>query len=48
MSVEALALVLHHSQAQGTAKVVLIGIASHLGVEALKAFGEAWKSKIKV
>ena len=29
-------------------QVVLIGIASHMGVEALKAFGEAWKSKIKV
>ena len=31
MSVESLAIVLHHSQATGTAKVVLIGIANHDG-----------------
>lgn len=31
MSVESLALVLHHSRAKGTAKVVLIGIANHDG-----------------
>lgn len=31
MSVEALALVLHHSRAKGTAKLVLIGIANHAG-----------------
>lgn len=31
MSVEALAIVLHHSQAKGTAKVVLLGIANHDG-----------------
>lgn len=31
MSVEALAAVLHHSRARGTAKLVLIGIANHEG-----------------
>lgn len=31
MSVEALAIVLHHSRASGTAKLVLIGIANHDG-----------------
>ena len=31
MSVESLALVLHHSRAKGTAKLVLIGIANHDG-----------------
>lgn len=31
MSVEALALVLHHSEASGTAKLVLVGIANHDG-----------------
>jgi hypothetical protein len=31
MSVEAMALVLHHSRAAGTAKVVLLGIANHEG-----------------
>ena len=31
MSVEALAVVLHHSRARGTAKLVLIGIANHEG-----------------
>lgn len=31
MSVEAIATVLHHSRATGTAKVVLIGIANHAG-----------------
>ena len=31
MSVEALAVVLHHSRARGTAKLVLIGIANHDG-----------------
>lgn len=31
MSVEALALVLHHSRATGTDKLVLIGIANHAG-----------------
>lgn len=38
MSVEAIALVLHHSRARGTAKLVLIGIANHLGD------GGAWPS----
>lgn len=38
MSVEAMATVLHHSQAAGTAKVVLIGIANHAGD------GGAWPS----
>ena len=31
MSVEAMALVLHHSRAKGTEKVVLLGIANHAG-----------------
>lgn len=31
MSVEALALVLHHSRAKGAAKLVLLGIANHAG-----------------
>lgn len=31
MSVEALAVVLHHSKARGTAKLVLLGIANHDG-----------------
>jgi len=31
MSVEAMAIVLHHSRAKGTAKVVLLGIANHDG-----------------
>lgn len=31
MSVEAMALVLHHSRATGTAKVVLLGVANHAG-----------------
>lgn len=31
MSVEAMALVLHHSRAKGTAKLVLLGIANHEG-----------------
>lgn len=38
MSVEALAAVLHHSRAKGTAKVVAIGIANHDGD------GGAWPS----
>lgn len=38
MSVEALAIVLHHSQARGTAKLVLIGVANHEGD------GGAWPS----
>lgn len=31
MSVESLAIVLHHSRAKGTAKLVLVGIANHDG-----------------
>lgn len=31
MSIEAMALVLHHSKATGTAKVVLLGVANHEG-----------------
>lgn len=31
MSVEAMALVLHHSKASGTAKLILVGIANHDG-----------------
>ncbi len=31
MSIEAMALVLHHSRARGTAKLVLLGIANHQG-----------------
>lgn len=38
MSVEHLAVVLHHSRAKGTAKLVLIGIANHAGD------GGAWPS----
>lgn len=38
MSVEAMALALHHSEAKGTAKVVLLGIANHDGD------GGAWPS----
>lgn len=38
MSVEALAVVLHHSRAKGTAKLILIGIANHDGD------GGAWPS----
>lgn len=38
MSVEAIALVLHHSQAKGTDKLVLVGIANHHGD------GGAWPS----
>lgn len=26
--------------------VVLVGVAGHMGVEALRAFGEMWKSKM--
>lgn len=38
MSVEAMAVCLHHSRAQGTAKVILLGIANHDGD------GGAWPS----
>lgn len=39
MSVEAIAIALHHSKAKGTAKLVLLGIANHDGD------GGAWPSK---
>ncbi|QDZ14237.1 helix-turn-helix domain-containing protein [Humibacter ginsenosidimutans] len=38
MSVESIAIALHHSQAKGTAKIVLLGIANHDGD------GGAWPS----
>lgn len=38
MSIETMAIVLHHSQARGTAKLVLLGIANHDGD------GGAWPS----
>lgn len=38
MSVEAMAIVLHHSKARGTDKVILLGIANHAGD------GGAWPS----
>jgi DNA-binding GntR family transcriptional regulator len=38
MSVESMAIALHHSRAKGTAKLVLIGIANHDGD------GGAWPS----
>lgn len=38
MSIEAMAVVLHHSRAKGTAKLVLLGIANHQGD------GGAWPS----
>jgi hypothetical protein len=28
-------------------RVVLIGISAHMGTEALKAMGEAWKARAK-
>ncbi len=34
MSIEAVSAVLHHSQAKGTAKLVLMGIAWHTGADA--------------
>jgi len=39
MSVEVMAIVLHHSRATGTAKLVLVGIANHAGD------GGAWPSR---
>jgi hypothetical protein len=39
MSVETIAIVLHHSRATGTAKLVLVGIANHAGD------GGAWPSR---
>lgn len=42
MSIEALSIVLNHSKAKGTAKLVLIGIANHLGPDADEG---AWPSQ---
>jgi hypothetical protein len=42
MSIEALSMVLNHSKAQGSAKVVLLGIANHLGPDASEG---AWPSQ---
>lgn len=45
MSIEALSVVLNHSKAKGTAKVVLIGIANHLGPDASEG---AWPSQARL
>lgn len=42
MSIEALSMVLNHSQATGSSKVVLLGIANHLGPDAVEG---AWPSQ---
>lgn len=42
MSIEALSMVLNHSQATGSSKVVLLGIANHLGPDANEG---AWPSQ---
>ena len=42
MSIEALSMVLNHSQARGAAKLVLLGIANHLGPDADEG---AWPSQ---
>ena len=42
MSIEALSMVLNHSQARGAAKIVLLGIANHLGPDAHEG---AWPSQ---
>ena len=42
MSIEALSMVLNHSQARGAAKIVLLGIANHLGPDADEG---AWPSQ---
>lgn len=42
MSIEALAIVLNHSKARGAAKLVLLGIANHLGPDADEG---AWPSQ---
>ena len=42
MSIEAIAIALNHSRAKGTAKLVLIGIANHLGPDAHEG---AWPSQ---
>lgn len=30
----------------GSMQIVLVGVAGHMGTEALKALGEGWKSKV--
>jgi len=45
MSVEALSIVLNHSRAKGAAKLVLIGIANHLGPDADEG---AWPSQARL
>jgi hypothetical protein len=45
MSIEALSIVLNHSQAKGAAKIVLIGIANHLGPDADEG---AWPSQARL
>ena len=42
MSIEALSMVLNHSEAKGAAKIVLLGIANHLGPDAHEG---AWPSQ---
>lgn len=42
MSIEALSMVLNHSTAMGSAKVILLGIANHLGPDATEG---AWPSQ---
>lgn len=45
MSIEALSIVLNHSKAKGAAKLVLIGIANHLGPDADEG---AWPSQARL
>lgn len=45
MSIEALSIVLNHSQAKGAAKLVLLGIANHLGPDAEEG---AWPSQARL
>jgi hypothetical protein len=45
MSIEALSIVLNHSKARGAAKVILIGIANHLGPDAHEG---AWPSQARL
>ena len=45
MSIEALTVVLNHSKAKGAAKLVLLGIANHLGPDADEG---AWPSQLRL
>jgi hypothetical protein len=45
VSIEALSIVLNHSKARGAAKVILIGIANHLGPDAHEG---AWPSQARL